>query len=660
MYWKLTIQNIRRSLRDYIIYFVTLTLTAALMYSFLALSFSSDILSMTENMSMLTTGILIMSALVAFMSSFVIDYTIRFMLGQRKKEFATYELIGMEAKTVRNLFLAENSIIGTGAFLLGSLVGTGVSGLLNQVVKNIFEVPHTYQVSFSLKAVAVAFCFFALMYGFGMLRAAKIIRHQKVIDLLYDNRKNEEYQFKLCRRSFFIVLLSITSIVTGLILLGQMLQTQTNVAFLYLGGACFLILVGIYELHRQIPLLLHRFAKQNMHYKYKKENLFFLGQIGRRIHSAGRTMAVVALLLTISLTTMFVGLTMGAGYKANMKAYYPYDAGVVIDAPLEKSSMDSIVSFTEEHCGVEDSVSYLLYSVPEKSIEALSLSDYNHLREILGFSPVSMVNNEFLVHCDTWNYMDRIKQGLKQRPEMTLNGLTLTIAKTPILTEPMEQYQMAGTKGYVLVLPDEVASQLVGEKIRLAMKLEDGGYPELKSDLKKFLNSGSWQPKLQFGQKLPERVTMGVTVKAWGIANSLTGFTAISFCGLYLSIIFIILSCSVLAFEQLSSIDKNQKNYAVIDWLGVPGHKQAYLIRRELSTVFLIPLIFPLLLTIFLIAGAQCFFGDVILQRGLILLYGLVTILVFCTIYLTYFCATLSLFKRIIIRPSIKWFSGIL
>ena len=78
MYWKLAIQNIRRSLRDYIIYFVTLTLTAALMYSFLALGFSSDVLAMAENMSMLTTGILLMSALVAFMSSFVIGYAIRF------------------------------------------------------------------------------------------------------------------------------------------------------------------------------------------------------------------------------------------------------------------------------------------------------------------------------------------------------------------------------------------------------------------------------------------------------------------------------------------------------------------------------------------------------------------------------------------------------
>lgn len=97
---------------------------------------------------------------------------------------------------------------------------------------------------------------------------------------------------------------------------------------------------------------------------------------------------------------------------------------------------------------------------------------------------------------------------------------------------------MAGTRGYVLVVPDQVATQLSGEKIRLVMKLENGGYPELKQALKKFLHDpNAWTPVLQDGKVLPEQVTMGVTVKAWGIENSLTGFVAISFCGLYLSII---------------------------------------------------------------------------------------------------------------------------
>lgn len=239
---------------------------------------------------------------------------------------------------------------------------------------------------------------------------------------------------------------------------------------------------------------------------------------------------------------------------------------------------------------------------------------------------------------------------MEQQPEITLNGHTLTPLDTPVLTEPMEQYQMAGTKGYVLVLPDEAARQLSGDKIRLVMELKDNDYPELKNELNHFLNSAEWTPEIQTGQELPEKVTIHVTVKAWGVANSLTGFTAISFCGMYLSIIFIILSCAVLAFEQLSAIDKNQKNYEIIDRLGVSRQKQASLIRRELSTVFFIPLLFPILLTVLLIAGTQFLYDEAILQEGIVLLYGLVTLLLFGAIYFIYFGATLFLFKRVILQ----------
>ena len=113
MYTKLAIQNMKKSIRNYVIYFVTITLTAAMMYSFLALGFSKDVLSMSENMSMLTSGILGMSVLVALIASFVISYAIRFMLEQRKKEFATYELLGMETSNIQKLFFIENGVIGT-------------------------------------------------------------------------------------------------------------------------------------------------------------------------------------------------------------------------------------------------------------------------------------------------------------------------------------------------------------------------------------------------------------------------------------------------------------------------------------------------------------------------------------------------------------------
>ena len=104
--------------------------------------------------------------------------------------------------------------------------------------------------------------------------------------------------------------------------------------------------------------------------------------------------------------------------------------------------------------------------------------------------------------------------------------------------------------------------QLSGRKNPVGDETERRRIPGTQKQANLGSESGGWQPELQSGQEMPEKVTMGVTVKAWGVANSLTGFTAISFCGLYLSIIFIIFSCSILAFEQLSAIDRNRKNYS--------------------------------------------------------------------------------------------------
>ena len=158
MYAKLAFKNIRRSLRDYIIYFVTITLTAALMYVFLALGFSQDIIAMSENMSMLTSGILILSVLIAFMTSFVIGYAIRFMLGQRKKELATYELMGMESKQCAICFWRKHDHWRMCIFV-GLTNWNWPVWFTKSTGKNIFDVPHTYRVFFSFQAWAITFLF---------------------------------------------------------------------------------------------------------------------------------------------------------------------------------------------------------------------------------------------------------------------------------------------------------------------------------------------------------------------------------------------------------------------------------------------------------------------------------------------------------------------
>ena len=633
-------------MRDYLIYFITLSLTAAFMYSFLALGFSEDILAMSENMSMLTTAIVGLSVLVAWIASFVIGYAVRFMLMQRKKEFAVYELLGMETRLIQKLFLMENGLLGFGAFGLGAWLGSGLSGILVSLVNRIFEIPHTYRIVFSGKALAVAFLFFVCMYGMGMVRSVKIIRRSRIIELLYDSKKREQVRAMRRGECVLWILLSVCALLAGGALLVLGVHEQTNLAVVWFGGAGLLTTFGIYSLYRRIPQMLLISSKRKKKKLYTGVRLFYLGQIGRRVSSSGRMMAMLAILLSVSLATMFAGLLLGAGYKANMQAYYPYDAGIALDAPLAKECMEDMIAFTDEKSPVSDAVVYYLYRT-DLPVEALALTDYNHLRRMLGLAEVSLADDSFLVHCDTWNYMEDIREALAEKPEITLAGTTLRVTAQKIYTEPMELYQMAGTQGYVLVVPDAVAGGLSGDKIRLVMSLADGGYPELKQELKRFLNSGrEWRPLLQDGKELPERVAVGVTVKAWGVENSLTGFTAISFGGLYLSVIFILLASTMLAFEQLSGLEHSRRSYGILEKLGVDMGMQRKLARSEVRTFFFVPAVLPVATAVCLIAGAQRMFGEAFLRENLVWICGGAALAIFGVVYLLYYLAADFLFCR--------------
>lgn len=357
-------------------------------------------------------------------------------------------------------------------------------------------------------------------------------------------------------------------------------------------------------------------------------------------------MAVTAILFAISLSTMFIGLMMGNGYRANIEVEYPYDIAVALDVPLEKESLSPLISFVNEKCSVTDSRTFYLYTTAEYPITALAYSDYSYLRIMLGLNPVFLEEDQYLVHCDTWNYQQEIRNNLLEQSAITLAGHSLNNPESRIYTEPMEQYQMAGVGGYVIVVPDAIANLLQTNRTRIVMALDGDGDPELRSEIRRFLNSDSWQPEMLPAMPVPDKMTLGVTVKAWGIANSLTGFTTIAFCGLYLSIVFILLSCTVLSFEQLSALDINTRNYRIIDKLGVSKDTQGHLVHQELATFFLIPLVLPILVTVFLIVSAQSIFARFILQENIILFCGAATLGIFGFILLTYYFTTYYLFKK--------------
>ena len=121
---KLSLRNAKRQAKDYLVYFVTVVMSAALIYAFNDLVFSKELLQLSVRMEYLPEMIVFASIIVVCIIGWLVYYTTGFMLTKRSRELGTYILIGLEPKQVTRLFMMENLLIGTAAFVLGTILGS--------------------------------------------------------------------------------------------------------------------------------------------------------------------------------------------------------------------------------------------------------------------------------------------------------------------------------------------------------------------------------------------------------------------------------------------------------------------------------------------------------------------------------------------------------
>lgn len=93
---KLAWRNVRRSARDYLVFFLTMTLVTALMSAFNSMIFSKDVLKMSQMDNLMGMMIGVATFFIVLIVAWLINYMVRFMLDKRSREFGTYLLIGMK------------------------------------------------------------------------------------------------------------------------------------------------------------------------------------------------------------------------------------------------------------------------------------------------------------------------------------------------------------------------------------------------------------------------------------------------------------------------------------------------------------------------------------------------------------------------------------
>lgn len=645
---KLVLRNMKRSLKDYIIYIATITISVGILFAFLSIAFSENISKLAENMANLQNTLIILSILIMFVFSFLINYAMKFIIKRRKKEFGTYMLLGMEAKFIFKMFFAENLILGVSSYIIGLPLGLLIYNLLHAMIMHLFECPFSIELSVSFRALFLSLILFLIIYGFSAVRSSKEVARMKIKDLIYGARYNE-----MPRLKHPIVRLTL-SLVFIIICLGSMymilsaFKLSDNRAFILIIFGLFGLTLGIYGLHASLPIYIYILKKGTKKWRYKGTNMFLAGQITSKINSTSKIIASSAITLTFALILLMGGLSFGAVYKSNIQYEAPFDITVALDVDID--SFKGVIDFIETKTDIKDYIEYKIYHANEEELKdypILRLSDYNKLREMIDLDAKIIKDNQFIIHSEEWFVRKAIEERLAEKNDLIINGVQLHSDKELIFTEPFEQSRTNGNLGYILVVPDYICDNLLSNKSRLVLSTIKPADQDLRKQLNQFIRE-DWQVNINDYSSQGDsqgRITLHIGVKSWSVANSLTGLSILSFGSIYISLILFLITGTILSLQQSSEATENKYRFILLKKLGTRESDMLGIIKKQIGIYFALPSVVPILLTLIIGLIMNSMFGKHILVENLILSYTAIALVIFLVVYSSYMVLSYKLFK---------------
>ena len=587
---RLSLRNARRQARDYLVYFVTIVMVAALIYSFNGLIFSQEIKNLAAQMTTLPMMIVLAGIVVIGIISWLVSYTINFMLGRRSREFGIYVLIGLENGQVARLFFLENLVVGGCALALGVLLGNLLYQALRAIILSLFGQAYTFSFSFSLGAVVLTFLCFALIYLFAQLKSRKRIRSMKIHDLLYFDRQNEGMviQTGKKRRKVFTM-----SLVLGFV--GTILLMAGNLLLGIIGAGC--IITFLYSFFLSFASGVPAYFDRRPGKKYQGQTLLVFRTLTAKLATMGTVMATIALLFTATLISEGCGLMFHGLFYGRARENSCFDIMISI-SDLRQNHKDYL-EYMRENIPIESQYQYAIYQGENAQVQnylmenttyysyhdydlVMSYSDYASLRKMLGYPEITLEPGQYLLHCRA--YLEKLLG--KYTQSVPLDGQTLTPGG--IHCEPLGQYgwEVNGSD-YILVVPDDLTKHLpVNHRLYVALTAEPLSETQY-NDLRKIRKSRA---------EIYDYDDIIVRSQEERDAASMTAMMVFPL--YYLALVLTMNSATILTIQLLSESERYRRQFLLLQKLGMDRREMAGALRKQFTIYYAMPAIPPLLISI--------------------------------------------------------------
>ena len=555
MFFKLARKNVTRSLKDYSVYFLTLTLGVSLFYVFNSLEGQWAMQMLAKSAHYMVESILIFmnifSAFVSVVLACLVLYANTFLMKRRKRELGTYFLLGLPAGRVSLLLVLETLLIGLMALATGLVLGVLLAqglGLLTIAMFSAYPAGEQFALVLSVKAIGKTVLYFGVIFLVVMILTGVSVSRAKLIDLMQGARKNEEMK----ERPLWTSVLTFLAGVALLVVAYAMLLIR---GMLYIDPLFFLMLalgtLGTLLFFRSLSGFLLRVVKGHKKLYYRGLNMFVLRQFNSRIHTTYLSMTVICLLLllAIGVTACCVGLN--DTIEQNTSSAAPYDVTIqnysgdttVADLParLAESGFDPAL-LGEQH-------DFLFYyndpavtGIPaDDAYAVVLLSDYNALMALQG-------------------------------------GQALAGDGLPLVTDQAIVTGYSGMNRY-LVAPDSWA-----EALQVRRQVFCANYRGDKQTAEDALAAAYSSPAFSDGLTLSLDTRIGIYTENMGSK------ILVLFMGLYLGMVFLLTAAAVLALQQLSQAADNVPRYQILSRLGVPERMRDRSVLTQVALSFFLPL----------------------------------------------------------------------
>ncbi|MCR1897499.1 ABC transporter permease [Irregularibacter muris] len=676
MYAKLALNNAKRSLKDYVIYFVTLTICVSLFYAFLSLS-SAHYELITEdsyNFEMLKQIMKYATYVITGLLIVLIGYVNKYMIKRRKREFATYMLLGIPQKNVAFMFFIETLIMGIVSIILGVFLGT----LFSQVVTALILMTAEQDILFSFKlyidTVLITFIFFIAMFCFIGFLNMHSLNKSKLINMLNDE-KITEFKFKRGKAIYISVFIaavllyilcgySIHRVLQGV---GNSNLIQGN-KMTYIAFALVAFIAGTYGLFYSLAYIVILIKERWITFKYEYTNLFLIGTIVSKIKTAPFLMATITLTFlgaALSFTLTLLLSQWSLGYLENR---IPFDMAISSKLNsikevenVSKIDYGDIVKYLgSQPYNVEDYSQVEKYFVYDEELYtkgandmpplAIGLSDYNQLRKMLGYKEIKLKNNEFTTQWITTEDNKFIEEYIEDHSTLNIKGHKLKTSPIPYYKESIGHYIYDSFLGGLIVLPDEWCESLTlankdfyattTKKISFdeAIQLEQEYIPNwFMNNYKNILNREHQASPLIIRLKVAETNV---------ILNSTLGMRIL---GIYGGTVLLMISLTVLALQQLSDSIEHKGRYHILRKLGIDNKQIGRIIFKQISIYFIIPIVLAVIgfyIFLYTFQSANSAVIDLYIGDKAFIFNISISLLLIIAIYMCYFVATYYTFKR--------------